>query len=151
MTNIRLGFSMIEIALVVIILGLALLPILSTFSSSHQNTRVTLEEIIATNFASELLEALQALPYDQIQLIPNNDLTMDSLGNFIPDPFAVAKSKNNFPGLSFKKLPQNFKVNLTIEPFPLGSLNSMIKALTLNIKWGARNQEIQLMTLKGAM
>ena len=60
------AFSYIELVLALVVIGLALLPILSTYSASHQNTRATLEEVTSVNFASELIEALQALPFDQI-------------------------------------------------------------------------------------
>ena len=142
------GFTLIELIIVLVVIALALIPILSTFSSSHQNTRATLEEIIATNIASELIEPLQALPYDQIKLFDSN-ITLDTAGNMAPDPFELAKLKNNFPGLSFKLFPNNFQVNLVVEPFPPAASIDSLKVITLKIKWGSRNQEIILTTLKG--
>lgn len=142
------GFTLIELLIVLVVITIALLPILSSFSSSHQNTRATLEEIIATNIASELIEALQSLPYDQISH-SNSNIALDTAGNMTPDPFEIAKSKNNFPGLSFKVFPNNFQVNLVVEPFPPGASTYFLRIITLKIKWGNRNQEIILTTLKG--
>ncbi|MFZ2961001.1 MAG: prepilin-type N-terminal cleavage/methylation domain-containing protein [Candidatus Ozemobacteraceae bacterium] len=143
------GFSMVELMLVLVVIGLGLIPILSTFSASHQNTRATLEEVIATNFASELIEAIQALPFDQVKLFPGDDLAVDASGNLNPDPFDLARAAGNNPGIIGKTLPSAFRIHLEISPFPAGATNSRLLKIALVIKWGGRNQEIKLLTLKG--
>ena len=143
-----IGFSMVELILVLVVIGLALLPILSSFSASHQNTRATLEEVIATNFASELIEAIQALPFNQVKLF-SGDVGIDASGNLSPDPFELARAAGNNPGFVGKMLPSAFQVHLEISPFPAGAVNSRLLKITLMIKWGSRNQEIKLTTLKG--
>ena len=143
------GFSMVELILVLVVIGLALIPILSTFSASHQNTRATLEEVLATNFASELIEAIQALPFDQVKLFAGDDLNLDASGNLSPDPFELAKAAGNNPGLIGKTIPSAFRIHLEISPFPAGATNSRLLKINLVIKWGSRNQEIRLLTLKG--
>ena len=142
------GFSMVELILVLVVIGLALLPILSSFSASHQNTRATLEEVMATNYASELMEAIQALPFDQVKLF-SGDVGLDATGNLSPDPFELARAAGNNPGFVGKMLPSAFQINLEISPFPAGAVHSRLLKITLTVKWGSRNQEIKLTTLKG--
>lgn len=144
------GFSFIELVLTLVVIGLALLPILSTYSASHQNTRATMEEVTSVNFASELLEALQALPFDQLCLM--NSPIEFSNGNFTPDPFAVAMAKGNHHGLGDRPLPEGFETTLLIDTYPdSGLLIAAAKMLRISVtvRWGQRRRHIQLLTLKG--
>lgn len=144
------GFSFVELMLALLIIGLAVLPILSMYFSSHQNTRATMEEVVSVNFASELIEALQSLPFDQLCLM-NSQVNFEN-GTFSPDPFATAIANGNHPGLSPRALPENFKTHVLVDSYPnSGMLVSETKLLKILIKvnWGARDREIQLMTLKG--
>lgn len=144
------AFTMIELILALVIIGAALLPILSTYSASHQNTKVTLEEVIAVNFASELIEALQALPFEQLCLI-NSDITfMD--GEFNPDPFAIASSQENKHSISQRTLPDNFKINVLVNSYPISGYlieDTSLVHIQVTINWGTRNREVILTTLKG--
>jgi type II secretory pathway pseudopilin PulG len=144
----RHAYSLIEMLLVVLVIAMALLPILTSFNASHQNTRATLEEVLASNLASELIEALQALPYDQVAWFAS-DVTIDAAGDLHPDPFATARAAHNFPGLAAKTLPGNIRVRLAVEPFPPAATSPALKKIELTVSWGVRGQEIKLTTLKG--
>jgi hypothetical protein len=142
--------TLVELILTFFIIVMVLLPIFSSYSASHQNTRVTLEEVIAVNFASEIIEALQALPFDQLGLI-NSELDFQD-GEFTPDPFAVALEQGNKHGISQRNLPQNFKTHVLVDSYPdsgylVSNTNLLIIKITIN--WGARNREVVLSTLKG--
>ncbi|MBU1105184.1 MAG: prepilin-type N-terminal cleavage/methylation domain-containing protein [Candidatus Riflebacteria bacterium] len=144
------GFSFIELVLTLVVIGLALLPILSTYSASHQNTRATMEEVISVNFASELMEALQALPFDQLCLM-NSPVVFDN-GNFSPDPFEIALANGNHHGLSGRALPPDFETHLLVDTYPDTGLlipDANMLCITVTVRWGQRNRKIQLMTLKG--
>jgi hypothetical protein len=144
------GFSFIELVLTLVVIGLALIPILSTFSASHQNTRATMEEIISVNFASELLEALQALPFDQMCLM--NAQVEFTNGDFSPDPFAIAATMGNQHGMSSRTLPPGFTTHVLVDTYPDSGLlisEARLLQISVSIEWGQRNRRIHLMTLKG--
>ncbi len=67
MTTCR-AFSIVEVLIAVTVIALALLPIISLMTSSSKDVRSTMEEIIASNLASELLETLQSLPVSVLPL-----------------------------------------------------------------------------------
>lgn len=73
------GVSFVEVLIAMVVIGLAMFPILSVMSSSHGDTRSTMEEVVASNLASELLEAVQSLPYE---LVPVNIDTETQAGTF---------------------------------------------------------------------
>lgn len=144
------GFSFIELVLTLLVIGLALLPILSTFSASHQNTRATMEEIVSVNFASELIEALQALPFAQLCLM-DAQVAFEN-GAFSPDPFALAATMGNQHGMSSRALPPGFAVHVLVDSYPDSGLlvaNAKMFRIAVTVQWGQRNRKISLMTLKG--
>jgi type II secretory pathway pseudopilin PulG len=66
--SLHAAFSLLEILIAVIVIALALVPIFSVMTTSHKDVRAAMEEVIASNLASELLETLQALPAALIPL-----------------------------------------------------------------------------------
>jgi len=144
------AFSYIELVLALVVIGLAQLPILSTYSASHQNTRATLEEVTSVNFASELIEALQALPFDQLCLM-DAEVTFNN-GVFAPDPFATAALSGNQHGMSSRPLPPEFSTHVFVDSYPVSGMlvkDSAMLRIAVTVSWGARNRRIQLITLKG--
>jgi len=144
------GFSFIELVLALVVIGLALLPILSTYSASHQHTRASMEEVTSVNFASELMEALQALPFDQVCQM-NSQIEFKN-GNFIPDPFTIALAKGNHHGLGDRTMPEGFETTLLIDTYPNSGLlftEAKMLQISVTVRWGQRRRHIKLMTLKG--
>lgn len=70
----RSGFSFIEIAIGFLVLGLCALPIFLLFRHGSTGTVQTREEIQAFGFASDLLNHLKLLPFDDDFLSPKNRL-----------------------------------------------------------------------------
>ncbi len=62
--SVRRGFSMVELLAAIAVIAFGLIPLLLMLSSSHQNTRLTAEEFIGTNIATEVIESIQSLPYE---------------------------------------------------------------------------------------
>ncbi len=88
----RRAFSLLEVLIAAAVLSLALMPILSVVTASHGDSRSTLEESLASNLASELIEAVQALP---LELVPVG--YDDEVG---PGTFAAAEAAGFHVGLA---------------------------------------------------
>ncbi|MBF0543756.1 MAG: prepilin-type N-terminal cleavage/methylation domain-containing protein [Candidatus Riflebacteria bacterium] len=120
-TKITFGFSLLEILIVLVIMGAAFFPILSLLTSSHGDTRSTLEEVIASNLASELIEAVQSLPFSLIPAPIQEEVSANT--------FQKA-SDNGFP-VCLASPPAGFKRFISIGPFSVDSQvnNSFSKAV----------------------
>ncbi|MBF0410361.1 MAG: prepilin-type N-terminal cleavage/methylation domain-containing protein [Candidatus Riflebacteria bacterium] len=150
------GFSLIEILVAIMIISLAFLPLLSAFSSSHRNTRAVFEEVIASNIASEIIEALASLPLQNTMILHENEYKIDKSGDMLLDPsgidvFRDERNAGLFPRLNFGNLPEGFRVFIEIESFPKKGIDlkdSDLIKLSVQVRWGNRNREIKLCTLK---
>lgn len=60
------GFTLVEVLIAALVIGLGLVPLVWFISVSHHATRLTIDEVMASNLATELLEAVQALPFDLV-------------------------------------------------------------------------------------
>jgi hypothetical protein len=65
----RRALSMLEVTIVVLVIGLAILPVFGIFTNIFKSTELTMQEIQGTNYASELMDALQALQYDELPVV----------------------------------------------------------------------------------
>jgi type II secretory pathway pseudopilin PulG len=107
----RQGMSMVEIVVALAIMIIAALPILTLMNSSHSDTRSTMEEVMASNLASEIIESFQSMP---VEFIP---VGFD--GPIDDSAFAAAENAGyNFPLAS---PPLNFDINLKISQLNLDS------------------------------
>mgnify|MGYP003289942253 CR=1 FL=1 len=62
----RNGFSLLEILIALVFIACAFLPIYNAFSVGSQGTASNINENIATNYASDMINFLKDLSYDQI-------------------------------------------------------------------------------------
>ncbi len=60
--RVRRGVSFLEIAIGVLILGLAVGPMLAIFSNLTGSTAVSIHEVMASQYAAEILEQVRLLP-----------------------------------------------------------------------------------------
>lgn len=74
------GFSYIEVMIALSVLTLGLIPILSIFTSTSKGTASTIEELTATNYASEIIDNLSIYKYDELPEISART-DFDSLKN----------------------------------------------------------------------
>lgn len=159
----RCAFAMIELVAAVAVLALGLLPLLWMLASSHGSTRETIEEFIGTNIATEVMESIQALPYETLEEM--EDVRLDDAG-------AVPPSAGKL-GLNIQRITKGFKIFLSLKKIDLrddlpdcGNLPSerfsrAVKERTaieaqpflidVRVEWGlgAPSECVRLVTLKG--
>ncbi|NLI75558.1 MAG: prepilin-type N-terminal cleavage/methylation domain-containing protein [Candidatus Riflebacteria bacterium] len=107
----RGAFSLLEVLIAVVVIALALVPIFSVMTTSHKDVRSAMEEVIASNLASELLETLQALP---APLIP-----LGHAGELQAGAFAAAEAAGYRTTLA--DCPPGFTRHLFVELLPIES------------------------------
>jgi len=61
------GFTMVEILVVLCLVGIACIPIFGLFISGSSGTTEVTNTAIALNLASETMEILSSLPYDELK------------------------------------------------------------------------------------
>ncbi len=71
----RRGVSLVEILFVALLVGVALFPLYDILTSSERGSASSVNRIRATNHASDLVEILKAIPYDELPLTQENGLT----------------------------------------------------------------------------
>jgi type II secretory pathway pseudopilin PulG len=93
------GFSFAEILIGVMILGVLLIPILGMFSESHRATKNTVEQSMALNLGSDVIEYARSMPFDGLT---KNALDAvfngtDTIARTTPDP-TFEREINVVPG-----------------------------------------------------
>jgi type II secretory pathway pseudopilin PulG len=154
----RQGMSMVEIVVALAIMIIAALPILTLMNSSHSDTRSTMEEVMASNLASEIIESFQSMP---VEFIP---VGFD--GPIDDSAFAAAENAGyKFP---LATAPLDFDINLKISQLNLDSdipANSAadvaqkaasaakIIRIEARIEWESkgRQRKLQLVTAKSRL
>lgn len=84
----RRAFSLLEILVAAVILALVVTPLFSTLQTSNQQSARILEETLAANAATSMLEALGAVAYSELPAIPE-DTPESQLAAQFPDPAMV--------------------------------------------------------------
>lgn len=76
--NIASGFSIMEILVAIILLGMALIPIFGMFIFGTRNTGTVTDIIVATNLATEKMELVKSKDFNSIVM---NDADADGFGD----------------------------------------------------------------------
>lgn len=158
------AFTMIEIVMAVAVIALGLLPLLWMLASSLENTRDTMEEFIATNCATEMIETIQAIPYEK--LIEVENICLNESGTL---PASIKKLDLNIPEfhkgfkvfLSLKKLQLRNDLpnceNLSDEYFPKSvkkqaAIAAQPFTIEVVVEWGDKAPKdcVKLITIKGS-
>lgn len=100
----RTGFSFVEVLIAVLLIGLILVPILWFMTVSHRNTRSTINEVIASNLASEFMESIRALPFGTIRRV-DGEIVMASGPDMAVVDLVFGEAKK-----------AGFKVNIPVFP-----------------------------------
>ena len=82
------GFSLLELMVATLVIAIVVTPLFSSLQSSHQQSSRILEETLAANAGTSLLEALAAVPFDRLPEVPE-DTAEGALGLIFADPGAV--------------------------------------------------------------
>jgi type II secretory pathway pseudopilin PulG len=169
------GFSFLEIMFAVALIGGVLAPILYFIQVSHRGTKVSVNEVTATNLASEIIEAVQALPVDVLTPIDESEketFTGDLIqnGSIQPDFYDKAFGDAEKQGfrVAIPPFPKNWNCNLIIEPIMIPSdlldddsegkrtLAETVKRLimiTIRISWKeyGTQHSLKLKTVRGQL
>ncbi|MFZ2957350.1 MAG: prepilin-type N-terminal cleavage/methylation domain-containing protein [Candidatus Ozemobacteraceae bacterium] len=140
MKNTSRGFSFVEVAIAILVLGIAISPIFSIFSRGSVGTIQTRDEVLAYHAADELLAWAQTKSYSDADL---------GVGN-----------RKSFPKLIFNQVSggtimtavdsTRFERVLNVEEFsPGGSLPFVYKVLTAEVSWktGGISRQIHMTTI----
>lgn len=151
------GFTFPEVLMAVLVVGLALLPLLWFFASSHVSVRSSIGEVWADTLASEVIEAVQALPFETLG---------DYQGPLAPAAFARAAAAG-FP-VPLPNVRPGYKCDLNIsaiecerlipDTLPVPVRERAVQAsrlfdVTVTVTWtekGGRQQSIALSTVRGS-
>ena len=77
----RRGLSFIEIFLGVLLLGLVLGPVLAAFSTLNRGTTASIYEVLASHYASEILEQIRVLPIPSLLEAAHATSLAGAIGN----------------------------------------------------------------------
>ncbi len=84
----RRAFSLLEILVAAIILAAMVTPLFNSLQTSNQQSARILEETLAANAATSMLEALGSIPYSALPAIPD-DTPENQLAAQFSDPGLV--------------------------------------------------------------
>ncbi|MBF0547972.1 MAG: prepilin-type N-terminal cleavage/methylation domain-containing protein [Candidatus Riflebacteria bacterium] len=134
------GFSFVELIMAMAIIAVTLGPMLWFINRSHLATRMSVNEVIATNAASELMEAIQTLPVDLLAPIDESTPASAQQGDLIRDGaiqgtfqtlvFGKALEKGFF--IKIPTLPKGWNCYIIIKPMatqsnvPANSTTSLV-------------------------
>ena len=150
------AFSMIELLIALVMIALAMFPIMSVLSASHGDSRTTMEEVLASNLASELVEAVQTLPFE---LIPQNVDAEVAQGTFAQAAAAGYRIGLASPPVGFKRFLKT--ETLAVESAVPAGLSlgvqeraasaAAILKIRVRIEWSSRGrpETLQLVTARG--
>ena len=75
----RLGFTVVEIVIALVIIAVGFLPIYNLFRQSSAGTMNTVHETIATNYASDLINLCKDIRYSDVkEIVTENKRTLNS-------------------------------------------------------------------------
>lgn len=113
------GISLIEILISTVFLMVLTVPIMNVFSQGVASTTMIRDDMLAADYATELLGIAETIPYEQLP-------TVESLE--MPMIFA--------PGYSENTMPEGFRRYLTVKEFVCNNLNSArYKTIKVEIEW----------------
>ncbi len=129
------GFSMVEIVVALTCMTVLLLPVYLIFDQGTSGTRQVKNEIIAQQYATNLLGYLCIFPYDHKFLSPMVDRKFDSL-----------KLEMGSEALSLD-LDKRFSRNLTIREFVSPQWPIKYKVLNVSVSWKEREGRPRKLTV----
>ena len=99
MTRLSKAFSLLEVLVATVVIAIVITPLFSSLQSGHQQSARILEETLAANAGTSLLEALAAVPFDRLPEVPD-DTVENAIGTHFSDPGQVPVVPPPPPGFS---------------------------------------------------
>lgn len=115
----RLGFSLVEISIVCVVLLILLVPVFTLMSKGSSTTIRNRNEIMAQQYASNLIGYCNAVPFNDAYLA-------ETEGRNIPE-----LSVNN----KIEKVEENFTRILTVKNFTNDITGSNYKLVNVKVEW----------------
>ncbi len=134
----RHGFSFTEIMIAVLIIGVTLAPMIYVFSRGTSGTIRTRDEVLAYNYATELLDYAQSLKFDEKPFLEEGNRKADEIEINGPEgPVAVLKIEPKFERY----------LTVMVPPVPDG-LPFDYKVLVAEIRWKGQDKKIRMSSIK---
>ena len=139
----RRAFTLTEVLMATIVLGLAMLPLFMVFSKGSAGTVQTRDEVMGTGYVTELLALAQCLSYDDSFLDPKTKSPCQSL----PLPSVGGEALG-------KAIDPRFKRYFTVKELTAGAdVPYTYKVLIAEVDWLSngisRNLQMTGMVYKG--
>lgn len=125
----RRAFTLTEVLMATIVLGLAMLPLFMVFSKGSAGTVQTRDEVMGTGYVTELLALAQCLAYDDAFLTPQVKAPCQQL----PLPVVGGEALN-------KPIDARFKRFFTVKEISAGAdVPYTYKVLISEVNWVSSN------------
>lgn len=134
----RQALSLLEIVMAVAAMAVLIIPLLGLMTRGFSDTQATIDEVQATNLASEILEQLDAVPFAAVP--PDGGATEATLSS---ETGALADGAELCPGsgvfLHLTDLPADFSRELLI-----GAIGAHRRDATVTIRWRLKGYDRSL-------
>ena len=154
------AFTFVEVVIAIFVICVALAPILWFFGSSSRSTRVTINEVNASNIASEILESIQGIPFELLDFYDGpitQQLTQAAFMRARAAGITVTLPQKPTPEWVYHLKMEPVQLEKTYLPETAEPLKdaadkaSRLMRIQVTIQWpeGGRLQELKLVTAKG--
>ncbi len=138
------GFSLVEISIVCIILGLCLVPVFTIMSKGSSGTIRNRNEILAQQYAANLLAHCNIMAFDDDFLKPRKDSIVK--GDELILTLNGVETKNEIKEEGFNKIATR---TITIENFNPTDWPYKYKVITVKVEWLQPGEPKHNVTLSG--
>jgi len=136
------AFSMVEIIITIVVMTIGILPIIYFITSTTKGVSATIEELIITNYANELIDNIASQKYTEVPLTPEKNVE------------ELIKQSNFFSRLHLKPIKPDFERYLKIyekkpdkflaeyDEFTRKELEKILtfKVVEVTVKYNAKNE-----------
>ena len=126
------GFSLLEILVATVVIAIVITPLFGSLQSGHQQSARILEETLAANAGTSLLEALAAIPFSRLPDIPD-DTQEVALAPCFADPGDVPVVAPPPPGFT-RSVTVKYIFKKSIDPAQDSKWGNQ-KLLTVKVSW----------------
>ncbi len=128
----RRAFTFVEILLAVALLAVLMLPLLGLMTQGFTETQATIDEVQAANLAAEVVEQLDAVPFQAVPPEgPAQEATLTSTGGTLADGAElVSGSAYRF---HLTEMPSGFSRELQLQ-----KLSPTRRDATVTIRWSVK-------------
>jgi prepilin-type N-terminal cleavage/methylation domain-containing protein len=130
------GFSLLEVLIAALILGLVAVPLFMSLQTGHQGTERIIEESLAASLGASLLEKLSQVPFSKLPLIPEEKADSE-LGKVFPAADkAYAPVIEPYPGEYRRLVTIESVAQRTDDPAdPANSPWGNLKLIRVRVEW----------------